>query len=103
MDPTSNDTNVFLMGLTALQPSTFVTNEKRAGDLSPALVTRKSKIENRKSIHRLPAIQHLRPFVVLEVFLGQRLHDLAALVIEPLQLARLVLRQGVVREDGHGD
>ncbi len=48
------------------------------------------------------AVEHL-DLVVAEVLPRERLHHLAALVVEPLELARLVAGQRVVREDRHGD
>ena len=51
---------------------------------------------------RLRPIDHLQ-LVMEEVLSRQRLDHLAALVVEALQLSRLVFGQGVVREKRHSD
>src|SRR5208337_5264988 len=52
--------------------------------------------------HRIRAVDHFH-FVVREVFSGQRLHHLTALVVKPAQFPPWVPRERIVREDRHGD
>src|SRR5215831_14022455 len=51
---------------------------------------------------RSGAIHHLH-LIVCEVFFGERLHHLLALIVQPTQLSRFVALECVARDQRHGD